>query len=713
MNKFQQLVLTKYQHLKENNELETWSDIADRMAAAIRIKDAKLATRLRLLFEDFTLMPQGSILYGLGVPGVHPDWGKGDKMTVSLSNCVVQSIRDDSMEDIMNTGHRAAKCYQYRMGVGTDLSKLRPRGTKVHNAAKTSSGAASFMEYMSTVCGTVGQEGRRGALMLTIDCDHPDVEEFIEKKSQGGAVLNANVSVKILDEFMEAVINEDAWDLQYPTRLECRKDPSLQPKVYKTVSARSLWEKLIECAYNSAEPGTLFWDRVLERPHGDFLDTTPVTTNPCSEIPLPDDDVCLLTSIYLPNFVKDPYTEDAEFDFERFTSVIHDGVDFLDLVKDYDIDLVPFDDIKQKSIDYRRVGLGTHGLGDVFWRLGLDYGSDEAVAITDKIYSTLMVESYQKSIDLAEERGAFPKWEHKDNQWLKDRLPKRLYNRMSKVGRRNIQLNTIAPTGSISVLSNNCSSGIEPAFDFAYDRFCLKSILKAIPHGEFEFFKKVTGEAEPREHMKISSTIAPKERIAVQAKASNYLDHSCSSTVNFLFGTTLKDIEDVFFEAWRSGCEGVTVFVDGSREGIVTIEGAKQQRDMVIDSKSYRFGKGHQRNYITVGLNARGEPMEVLVSNQDMQWNLGLDYSIPNLFKVARDHKLQEHFWDVDDRLPLDQKLAIYTTILLRRRINISKILACFSDCQFGTLPKQIQTAIRLSLPENMVDVTCVKGACE
>ena len=334
-------VLTKYQH----GEFETWFQIASRMSVATHSKFFKY------IFNK-VLFPQGSILYGLGRPGALPEWStrKDDIISISLSNCVVQTLREDSMSDIMLTGARSAKCYQYRMGVGTDLSELRPRGCKVRNAAKTSSGAASFMEYFSTVCGAVGQQGRRGALMLTIDVSHPDVEEFILMKQEAAKVLNANVSVKISDAFMKAVHDDAEFNLEW------RGD------IYKTVRAKSLWDKILNSAYKCAEPGVLFWDRVMERPHGFYPGARPVTTNPCSEIPLPDDDVCLLTSIYLPYFVKNPYTDEAYFDYDEFKKVVQYGIEFLDIVKDYDIRMVPSEAIKQQSIDWRRIGLGTHGL---------------------------------------------------------------------------------------------------------------------------------------------------------------------------------------------------------------------------------------------------------------------------------------------------------------------------------------------------------------
>ena len=711
MNEFQELVLTKYQH-----DNESWEEICERMSRAVNQKDAVLGAELKDYFLDHTLMPQGSILFGLGVPGIHPDWGDGNKMTISLSNCVVQTIREDSMDDIMLTGARAAKCYQYRMGVGTDLSKLRPRGTKVHNAAKTSSGAASFMQLMSTICGTIGQQGRRGALMLTIDIDHPDVEEFIKMKMDSSKVLNANISVKISDDFMRAVINEDTWELQWPTRYERQATGETDYEVYKVVSARKVWNDIVQCAYESAEPGILFWDRMLERPAAFHAGSRPVTTNPCSEIPIPDDDVCLLTSIYLPNFVKNPYTPKAKFDFKEFQKVIKLGVRFLDIVKTYDTELVPYEDIAKKSEDFRRVGLGTHGLGDTFWRMGFAYGSPESVKLTDLIYSVLCNESYRESIQLAKECGPYYCYDKEETEkcdWLKEVLYSEVYQEMLEYGRRNVQLNTIAPTGSVSALSNNCSSGIEPAFDYEYDRFCLGRQLKEIPHGEFEIFKEITGETEPRDYMKVSTDLTPEDRVAVQAAASKYLDHSCSSTVNFLAGTKIKDVEDVYFLAWSKGCQGITVYVDGSREGIVTLEGQKVIREQKIGAYSYRFGSKYSRNYITVGLGARDEPIEVLVSNQDPDFNFGIDDTLYKLKELAMSKGLLRKLWTIDERNPLDQKMSIYVSILLRHRVSINRILQCFEGVIAGTLPYQIKTALRLSLPESMRDVTCVKGQCE
>mgnify|MGYP003651805171 CR=1 FL=1 len=721
MKSFIDLVNTKY----EAYEGETWQHIAYRMAKATNLKYYEY-------FLKKVIVPQGGILFGLGRPGAHPDgnWSTDkyqyERINVSLSNCVVQSIREDSMSDIMMTGARHAKCYQNRMGVGCDLSLLRPRGDSVHNAAKSSSGAASFMQYFSTVCGTVGQQGRRGALMLTIDINHPDIEEFIKIKTSSGMVTNANISVKITDEFMLAVKNDTDFNLQWNN------------KIYKTVKAKYLWNLIINSAYISAEPGILFWDRVLERPHGFYPGSKPITTNPCSEIPLPDDDVCLLTSIYLPAFVNNAYTKEAVFDFLKFKKVVKLSVQFIDEVKGIDIQMAPYPEIAKQGWDWRRVGIGTHGLSDMFWRLGLAYGSDECIKFTNTLYESLMVNSYGASVNLAKEKGAFPNFDwlkEQDCNWLSERLPTDIMDDMKQYGRRNLQLNTIAPTGSISVLSSNCSSGIEPPFDLSYDRFCMGNILKDIPHGEWLLFKHLTKETKPRDYMLTSSQINPTARVNVQAAATNWLDHSCSSTINFLKGAEERDIESVYMDAWQQGCEGITVFVHGSREGIVSLQGEKKDRPLVLKGVTHKYGQGDWVKYITVTKDDRGVPVEIFISNLSDKFSKADEHctwqSLCKLNELADRKGIINKFAKYDvTKLSLIKQLVINTTTLLRCSINISEVINCFDHSFAGSLAWYVKLALKSNTPGNMKELSsspkeleegtigqifdpmCVKGNC-
>lgn len=701
MQEFMDRVLTKYQH----HESESYEDICQRMCQAVGYKFLELLKR-----KDF--VPGGSILFGLGKEGTgtNPHDLSGKKISISLSNCVVQTSREDSMDDIMLTASRAAKCYQYRMGVGTDLSMLRPRGHLIRNAAKTSSGAASFMELMSTTCGTVGQEGRRGALMLTLDVSHPDIREFVQMKTELGKVSNANVSVKITDAFMNAVLADEMFPLEWGG------------KIYEWVKARELWEEILEAAHKSAEPGLLFVDRWYERPHGFYPEARPVTTNPCSEIPLPDDDVCTLGSLYLPNFVENQYTDKAIFNFVKFKEAVALGVEFLDIVKTLDGKMVPFEAIAKKGADYRRIGLGTHGLADTFWRLGLAYGSDESVEFTDELYKALMQTSYQASVDLAKKVGPFPKFDKDIDEactWLTDRIDWDTAIEMHKHGRRNIQLNTIAPTGSISVLSNNCSSGIEPAFGESYDRFCLGKQFKDIPHGEWKNFQEVTGETVRRPNMLISDEIAPANRVKVQAAANYWLDHSCSSTVNFTKGATKKQVEEVYFNAWKSGCQGITVYVQGSRDDIVRVQGVKRARPTIIKGVTVKFRKGDCGEFITINEDERGMPFEVFINSLDTNRNQLINDALCNLHSLAVKKQLITQLYDYPSNLSVVDRLAVYTTVMLRHSINISEILNCFQGAVAGSLPFYLKIALTNSLPDNLAevgdtntDINCPKGNC-
>lgn len=678
--------MTKYQDFPD----ETWEQMVDRW---VSVTDESF----RSMFLDKAVIPGGSMMYGLGKPG---------NRKISLSNCVVQTIREDSIYGIMEAAARSARCYSYRMGVGTDLDILRPRDTLVNNAALTSSGAASFMQLFSTVCGTIGQQGRRGALMLTMSCWHPDIEEFITMKLKNDKVTNANITVKVTDDFMEAVINDKPWDLVWGG------------KVYKTIQATYLWNLIAETAFNSAEPGLLFIDRVWERPHANYEDSKPITTNPCGEIPLPDDDVCLLTSLYLPYFVDNPYTENAKFNVDRFKEHVRLAVRFGDKVKELDTEMVPYEAIAQKSRDFRRIGVGTHGLSDCFWRLNLTYGKLPSQVLTYDIYKTLMQTSYEESINLAEELGPFPKFDAEveaKNKWLKERLPEELFERMLKVGRRNLHLNTIAPTGTTSYISHGCSSGIEPPFDIIYTRFCLGKIYEGVEHGEFTYYKQLTGEAELKEHMLVSHQLTPEERVKIQGLATNWLDNSCSSTINFLNGTTVQQVKDVYMKAFEEGCEGITVFVDGSREGIVTLPGVKRERPTELPGKVYQYGGADSNYYITVTYSESRGAIEEIFVGQLTDSNPMVDSLDARLYKLFKKYNLLNVVWKMEQDITPVNKVCYMMSMLFRHNVPTKEIISCTDGAIAGSLPFRIRMSILKTLPDSIAhayDPDCLRGGC-
>ena len=439
-------------------------------------------------FERFRyIVPQGGSMTGLGNPF----------QVASLSNCFVVGVNGngDSYGGIMKIDEEQVQLMKRRGGVGHDLSHIRPKGSPVMNSALTSTGVVPFMERYSNSTREVAQDGRRGALMLSISVKHPDVEDFIDVKLDGKKVTGANVSVKIDDDFMHAVENDTTYVLQYPVDSPADSDPHTVVEI----DARKLWQKIVHNAWESGEPGILFWDTVIKESipdcYADFGFGT-VSTNPCGEIPLCPYDSCRLVAINLFSFVKDPFTENSLFDFDLFRRYVHIGQRIMDDIVDLEIEKIDtilkkinadpqtpevkrteanlWKKIKNKCIEGRRTGLGITAEGDMLAALGLRYASDEAIAFSEKVHKTLAVEAYRASVDMARERGSFPAWDtkrEKDNPFInriKNEDPA-LYQEMVEHGRRNIALLTIAPTGSTSLMTQT-TSGIEPVFTISYKR---------------------------------------------------------------------------------------------------------------------------------------------------------------------------------------------------------------------------------------------------
>ena len=382
------------------------------------------------------IVPQGSPMYGIG----------NNFVNVSLSNCVVVDSPQDNISSIMDSGKDLANLFKRRCGVGLDISELRPEGAAVSNSAGTTTGAWSFADFYSYVCRMVGQNGRRGALMITMDVRHPDIEKFITMKHDLTKVTGANVSVKISDDFMTAVEKDENFTLSYPVG-------SKEPKISKEVKASDVWSKIVESATQTAEPGILMWDNITKNlPAHDYPAYKTICTNPCAEIPLSAYDSCRLISVNLKNFVSDPFTPESSFDFEGFGNTVRQAMRLSDDLVELEIEKITSimdscDTADEKALwlklrdaaaNGRRTGLGTHGLADALACLRLRYDSDDAIKVIDKIYSTLKVEAYRESCNLAVERGAFPHfdWEiEKDNAFIKS-LPEEIREMIKKNGRR-------------------------------------------------------------------------------------------------------------------------------------------------------------------------------------------------------------------------------------------------------------------------------------
>ncbi len=554
--------------------------------------------------QDFKyIIPQGSPMYGIG----------NNLTLASLSNCVVVDSPMDDVSSIINRGRDLANLFKRRCGVGIDISSLRPEGSEVSNSARTTTGAWSFADFYSYVCRMIGQNGRRGALMITMDVRHPDAESFIKMKHDLKKVTGANVSIKINDEFMTAVENKQSFTLHYPVG-------SKNPVVTKEIDAEYLWNCLIESATTTAEPGIMMWDNILNYlPAQCYADVgfNTVTTNPCGEIPLSPYDSCRLIAINLTNFVDDPYTKKAYFDFDRFKRCVHASMRLSDDLVELEseklskiIDRVDTEEERElwtkllnACVSGRRTGLGTLGLGDTLASLKLVYATPEAVKMTEKIYECLKIESYWESVRLAKERSPFQVWDwekEKENAFINS-LPTKLISDMKSHGRRNISLLTNAPTGTCSIAAQT-SSGIEPIFRLSYTR--RKKINHNEPNSrvdfvddlgdqwqEFEIYHSAVQDywdvhgkcpiEELPDYFITSDKIDWPLRIDMQAAIQKHIDHSISSTINLPRETPTSVVDELFRRAWKKGLKGVTIYVDGSRDGVLIVKEKEQEEGIV------------------------------------------------------------------------------------------------------------------------------------
>jgi len=545
--------------------------------------------------KDFKyIVPQGSPMFGIG----------NSYVNVSLSNCVVVESPEDSMTGIMNTCKDLANLMKRRCGVGVDISTLRPEGAPVNNSALTTTGAWSFADLFSFVCRSVGQNGRRGALMISINCKHPDVLKFITMKNDKTKVTGANVSILCTDEFMRAVDNDTDFTLQWPV-------DSDNPVVTKTVRALDLWNMIGDNATFTAEPGVLLWDTILKYlPANYYPMFRTIATNPCGEIPLSAYDSCRLISVNLANMVFNKFTAKAHVDWLQvksvFTAAMRLSDDLVDLEIEKIINIINVvEDSEEKLLwgklldaarNGRRTGLGTHGLADMLAQMCIKYDSEEALEFVDKLYKTIRDTTYGESINLARERGAFPVFDHeleKDCPYIKN-LPENLQEEMRQYGRRNIAILTNAPTGSTALVSGNVSSGCEPVWKNWYTRRVKLSDHNShndVPDfvdemgdkwKEYRIYQPnlvkyfdLTGQnkddinAVIPDYFVESGSIDWINRVKLQGVMQKYIDHSISSTINLPAGTDPSVVKNIYMEAWKHGLKGVTVYVDGCRSGVL------------------------------------------------------------------------------------------------------------------------------------------------
>ena len=505
---------------------------------------------------------------------------------ITYSNCYVVPPVEDSIESIYDTCAKLARTYSYSGGCGVDISKLRPRGMKVNNASNSTTGAVSFMDTFSQVTGTIGQNGRRGALMLSISCDHPDLEEFIEIKNDLTRVTKANISVRVTDKFMEAVVNNLDWELYFKTEHG--------DEMRKVVKARKLFKLLSKNNWSMAEPGILFWDKIenynLLSEDENFHYAG---VNPCAEEPLPEGGSCLLGSINLAAYVKN-----REFDFEEFLDDMHVIVKAMNDVLDQGLPLHPLQVQRESVRDWRQIGIGIMGLADMLIKLELQYDTKEAQEFCNRLGFMMTNEAIYASAELASVDGAYPMYNEKvlKSEFIKNNTTDLTYEFVERYGLRNSQILTIAPCGTLSTMLG-ISGGIEPIFSLSYTRKT-ESL-----HGEDRYYKVftpiadkymkehgLTEEEELPEFFVTAQNIDPFKRVEMQGVWQRHIDASISSTLNLPNETTVEDVEALYIYAWENGLKGMTIFRDGcDRAAILTTSKPKEE---VVEEKKDEIARG-------------------------------------------------------------------------------------------------------------------------
>ena len=647
-------------------------------------------------FKEFGyIIPQGSVMSSLG----------NYYQLASLSNCIVVPDLHDSYGGVFYTDQQLAQLFKRRCGVGVDISNLRPAGARVSNAAKSTSGAVSFMNRFSNTTREVAQNGRRGALMLSMDIAHPDVEDFITIKQDLQKVTGANISIRLSDEFMSAVESNSEYTHKWPIESD-------NPKFTKTVNAKELWDTIIKCAHNTAEPGLIFWDRQH------WYSTSSVypkyknaSTNPCSEIAMQGGDSCRLIAINLYNFVEKPFTKEAKFLMEDFYKATYEGQRLMDDLVDLETEAIgrilakiDADDEPEKikaveketwelllktGIEGRRTGLGFTALADMIAAMGMAIDSDAAIAKTEEIMKEKCRAEFDSSIDMSLARGSFVGFDAKIEktsefvQMMEKELPD-VYERMMKFGRRNISISTVAPTGTLSMLAQT-SSGIEPVFMTHYKRrrklneqdreakvdFIDDSGDKwqefTVYHHNLKTWMEVTGETDITKSPYSGST-APEinwlKRVEMQAVVQKYVTHSISSTINLPNDVSLDEVSNIYLESWKQGTKGITVYRDGSRSGVLVSADEKKEdvlentefketkapsRPERLDAKVVRFKNNKEKWIAVVGL-LNGRPYEIFTGKTEDVFNMPPTVEYGWVIKNRREDGSSQYDFQYEDK---------------------------------------------------------------
>lgn len=565
---------TRYRWAGESDVTETWWRIARAVASVERDSQAAWATRFQDLLAGFRFIPAGRILAGAGT----------DRQ-VTLFNCFVMGVIDDTLEGIFDALKQGALTMQFGGGVGYDFSTLRPGGSLAHSSGCIASGPVSFMKIWDAMCATMLSTGaRRGAMMATLRCDHPDIEAFVEAKREPGALRHFNLSVQITDEFMAAVQADRDWPLVFPSHgLRLGEGATVRRQwtgqttpvdcvVLRTVPARRLWDLIVQAAYDTAEPGVLFVDRINSENNLYYREHL-TTTNPCGEIPLPPYGACNLGSLNLPAFVLAPFEPGARIDYDSLQTYARHAVRFLDNV--IDLSSFPLEQQARKARSARRVGLGLTGLGDALAMLGQRYDSWTARGLAEDVVRRICHAAYETSVDLAAERGscdAFERDRYLQGPFIR-RLPAQLRDRIARYGIRNSHLLAIAPAGTISLLAGNVSSGVEPIFALEGSRRILGADGRYRQHQVVDYawslWRALRPGAAPPDALVTAQEIEAGAHLEMQASIQPLVDNAISKTINVPETMPIEEFRGIYERAYRKGLKGCTVFRPNALRGEV------------------------------------------------------------------------------------------------------------------------------------------------
>lgn len=623
---------------------DTWRRIARATAACE--KDSKhWEDKFYSALEDHKFLPAGRITAGAGT-------GRN----VTLFNCFVMGTVPDSMGGIFDMLKEAALTMQQGGGIGYDFSTIRPKGAAVKGVGADASGPLSFMDVWDAMCRTIMSAGsRRGAMMATMRCDHPDIEDFITAKSDPARLRMFNMSVMATDAFMEAVKSDGSWELVF------------EDKVFRTVKARDLWNKIMQSTYDHAEPGVLFIDRINQMNNLAYCEQI-ASTNPCGEQPLPPYGACLLGSINLARLVSNPFGDDAALDIQQMEELVATAVRMMDNV--VDVSRFPLEQQAQEAQAKRRIGLGVTGLADALLMMKHRYGSEEAAEQTEAWMKAIARAAYLASVDLAKEKGAFPLFDKEPylaSPTLKA-MDQGIRDAIADHGIRNALLTSIAPTGTISLYAGNVSSGVEPVFAYAYTRKVLQPdgsrTEQEVVDYAVQLWRDLFGDTELPDYFVNAQTLSPAEHVKMQSAAQRWIDSSISKTINCPEDISFEDFKDVYLQAWETGCKGCTTYrpndVTGSvlsvseaaetsapetQDGEVIYMADPLDRPNSLEGNTYKleWPESEHAIYITVNdlvVAGHRRPFEVFINSKNMEhyaWTLALTRMISAVFRRGGD----------------------------------------------------------------------------